>query len=1143
MPKHLYLPELFADANVPEPPHAAHWSASERRLVGSVADGIAVDEQATIRGVSSVPDVWARPLLFQSALKPKSNHPLRSQMVREWRGLLSLLALRKVHNFPVEIVPVPFDEGVFARALQTLSPAPVQLEPDRRYAWTDVLMIRYDGIPVGAFSPATLVYTATGYQERLKERQVSLRDARGYLQPPTDRDDLAAVAEWVYVQMQRLDELLDTREENPDDVVVLGLRELFDEWLADLRLQLGLGERDEMDAGEVKVADDHHDYAPPGWSPMERYRVYQTLLRPLVHDEGGERGGDVWSKSSLFLGITRNRSEHAGLVVIHERLLTQEAKVWGFKRLSSLGGDAASALRNFDDAHGYGEVIAGERLRPYNVVWIRPERFFLTDTLLRAKDRRFALAEKERATNGGGRYVLPFRARLFDYFGPEDVVEKLRPEFTELEGGNVRFSFYLPLRDEGEVKVDKTYRTKNPGAGEGSIREEPLPVLDLFPDYLPGWRRYYLFHSDAERFSAAPVIADGVAHPPSERAVDQPDGTRQKAIVIETSGEDAFPEAVALAVQEGNRTTQVGTVLVRRRLDDLGGLRDRWTVGVDFGTSNTNVYIQREGDPAAALRVDFPRHLRPLTDVGEAYRDAQLQTFFVPNREETFPTPTFLDLLSARPNEGRLLLDYFIHFPDTPWWPGRVRHDLKWDAPGDRVTTYFLESVLFLVLLKAVDQRVQSLDFRFSYPKTFSDGELAVYTGEWRTAFAALYENEVTAVLSPGRARVQASTPRMKSEGKATGEFFTNRNTIQNENDRATKSRSICLDVGGGTTDISLWFDDNIVYDTSIRFAGKQIASYLSRYPSLREILLTPDAIRALDGAGSNEELFGARLNYVLRREDRDLAARLNRGSNRPELVRLRQLIAFEFGAITFYTAALVGAADRSGVARGLLAKVAEGGIGLHWGGNAAKLITWIDFGERQRYGLAEKMLNGLFYMALKDIGTEAYQPNLGQVQSPRHKSEAAGGLVVLGDDQFETASTRPVGFDLYDVEPGGGAAAGELVGMVAGEDLVVDGREVKGLDTLTEKDLFKDGRCLVERVSADRLARFVELFNIFGDRFGLFSRGMAISLDEARKRQIQEKAVDFFVGQKGRKEGTRVIEPVFIVEAKILMELIKSAP
>ena len=263
---HLYLSKLDEEnANPPTVPLNGHWHAAEARLLGSIADGIDVSQQSRddVRGVSSVPDVWARPVLFQSALR-NAKHPLHERMVREWRGLLSLLALRRVHNFPVEFVPVPLAGGTFARALETLAPPPVQLEAEQRYAWTDVLMIRWARnqeriIPLGAFSPSTLVYTATAYQHRLRDEQLNLRDTRGFLHPPTDREDLLAVAEWVKRQKDHLDGLLDKRRENPDDRTVLLLDELFNGWLADLRDQLpGVN----LDSADVKVAEAHHDYAP-----------------------------------------------------------------------------------------------------------------------------------------------------------------------------------------------------------------------------------------------------------------------------------------------------------------------------------------------------------------------------------------------------------------------------------------------------------------------------------------------------------------------------------------------------------------------------------------------------------------------------------------------------------------------------------------------------------------------------------------------------------------------------------------------------------------------------------------------------------------------------------------------------------------
>ncbi|MGI8546511.1 MAG: hypothetical protein ACR2M1_04135 [Gemmatimonadaceae bacterium] len=218
MAKHLYLPTLRPDANVRPPSRDGHWESSSRKILRQVSDGIAVSAEAANHGVSSVPDVWARPLMFKSILAPPPDaanqmgesqgsesaasrgreNPLWRRMTGEWRGLLSLLALRDVKNYPVEIVRVSLEGGLeFEAALQKLAPPPVQLERDSEYPWTEVFLIKWDGVPVGALSPSTLVYTGTAYNRKLVGRDHTLIDAEGYLRPPTRLEDIRQVQAWV----------------------------------------------------------------------------------------------------------------------------------------------------------------------------------------------------------------------------------------------------------------------------------------------------------------------------------------------------------------------------------------------------------------------------------------------------------------------------------------------------------------------------------------------------------------------------------------------------------------------------------------------------------------------------------------------------------------------------------------------------------------------------------------------------------------------------------------------------------------------------------------------------------------------------------------------------------------------------------
>ncbi|HEY0777746.1 MAG TPA: hypothetical protein VGD56_07245, partial [Gemmatirosa sp.] len=524
MPKHLYLPEV--DGNIGEPPVAGVWHGYQRRLLRSVADGIVVGQGAVDRGVSSVPDAWARPLMFQNAIRPisgapGSGHPMRARVVQEWRGLLSLLALHKLQQYDVDVVPVVLTAPragadatpEFVRALLRLLPAPVALERGKpAYEWSDTLLIRYDGIAVGAFSPTTLVYSAVDYNRRLARTTLNLKDAAGFLAPPSadQREELLYVAEWVEQLHDRLNApgnpaaaVLDTASTDPRVKDAVGLiNALLDEWLGELRATLGVRRGERLDAPEVEV-DPETSEVRPAAPFLDRYRVYQALLHPLRRSAAGAGV----ASSDLLLDPRRNRSGRDHVVVITPALLRTNDRIWQSRRLVHLGGDAARALEEYFDApQGWGQQVEREDLRPANAIWIRPERYFLTDTLSATDDGSAFLAPEWQALNGEQQLLLPFNARILDFFSPTDVRELLQPEYRKVDNG-VTFTFQLPVRGRTE-RVQKTYRYRNAGPGEGTIVPlAAVPPVQLFPRYVDAnWRRYYVFQGGADRVTVHPVL-------------------------------------------------------------------------------------------------------------------------------------------------------------------------------------------------------------------------------------------------------------------------------------------------------------------------------------------------------------------------------------------------------------------------------------------------------------------------------------------------------------------------------------------------------------------------------------------------------------------------------------------------------------
>jgi hypothetical protein len=1150
MAKHLYLPVLV-DANISEPERPGHWYAYDRKILLGIADGIVVDDSARTRGVSSIPDPWARAIMFRAAIRPGSRHPLRRRLLQEWRGLISLLALHPLHGYPVEIVPVALDRrGRFTEALRRLKPSSVQLERGRKYDWADVLMVRVNGVTVGALSPATLVYTGADYAEHLRGTGLPLTDAEGFLQPPETRDERIYLMHWLHGLKTRLNAgILYREEENPDGAVVQDVNRLLNDWLAELAADTQVAEAEAAETAEVRVADAAAE--PAGETRLlERYTVYRELLRPLLWSGTRDR------HSELGLRVQRNRPGFSEVVVITPQLLLSDARIWDTKRLLHLGGEVKAALeRHFAGASG--TVIDREDISRHQAIWIRPERYFLADTLLAPREGTF-LAVDEGEMNAGRRFVMPFTRRILDFFTPEHIRDELRPAFRETET-EIVFSFSLPVGSRPPQRIERAYRKKGGAPGEGSVRTVDPPVLELFPGYLGAeWRRYYLFQGGGSGLQGVPLTGDPAYVTAVREHVHAETQTRVRVTQLcgGTRMEDGiraaapFPEAVELVAEDGQ---PAGLVLLATG-PEPAELSRSWRVGVDFGTSNTNVFRKdAESENAERWAFHFPRYLRPVTSVPDAVRNPLLEQYFVPNRVVDLPVPTLLRIHQDTRRE-HMLLDYAIPFGWEYRLPPQVYTNLKWEDQ-DRRTEYFLECLFFLLLAEITAARVRTVDLACSYPKAFSMNASSIFRGEVERVLRGLLQ-EPDRVLGRGTGselrRLIVRDPHFEVEGVAAGEFFASPQTITDTRQVAKKQiAAVCLDVGGGTTDISVWSRNRIIFDASVQLAGRQISRLLQRNLPLLEKLFTEEAAAALHEKQNEPALFASRLNVVLRSEEGRVSDMLLKHATHPDVVWLRRMLALEFSALTFFTAALIGAAARTEHGGELLNDIAESGITLHWGGNAAKLINWIDFGRYDPEGIAGKLLNAMLFNGLRDAGAETRSAQLGQLQSPGHKSEASGGLVVMRLDRARAEARAPADSGRDELElpsdasaapaaPRAGAPLSFENAVVSGETITLEDRELGFLDPIGEKVLFHEGRTRFRRTSMERLGRFVEIFNHFGVRYGLLTDDSRIRLDD-HAQFIRDRTRSELVEAASMPDGQRAVEPLLISEVRLLMELLNA--
>ena len=149
--------------------------------------------------IDSIPSMWARPLLFEMALYD-TGHPMHECILGEWRGLLTMLALKVRRNFPLttERIEIPDSDDTAApellRALRRLLP---EHTLDAQTTWDKLHLILFNGKPIGLTSPTTLVCTSVSYVDCLPD--VPWFDGQ-FLCDPTSKlnqEEKAAVASWL----------------------------------------------------------------------------------------------------------------------------------------------------------------------------------------------------------------------------------------------------------------------------------------------------------------------------------------------------------------------------------------------------------------------------------------------------------------------------------------------------------------------------------------------------------------------------------------------------------------------------------------------------------------------------------------------------------------------------------------------------------------------------------------------------------------------------------------------------------------------------------------------------------------------------------------------------------------------------------
>ena len=947
-------PPLAGGAN------SGEWQERDQQSLGTIAKSLVYEVSAT--RVNSLPSPWSRALQFEQAVL-NSRYPTRSSLLEELFGGMACLGLWEMFGLRMDAQRVALLEyadlrdeavGPFSRSLASSLPdgsTSLSLQPDGRNPWEVTYVFTLQGSVIGFSSPSTLFCPAVHLEEPI---QGMAWTGGGRFGNPVDylgSPQRQALADWFSHVKSGMLQAKDLQSQTTAGQMAEVL-DLFITQLTGGRL----GTPTLSDSGRV--------------ANLPNNPVALSLLgRPA-------KGGVSPSQASLELGdrlqspLKDTPIDQPVILVDREmpnKLGVSAADICLYKSatLESIGFDPSQLERQ------YGQEI----------IVLTPEQVFLDELYLVSGEQALTSSWLSSNLEGTPRVngeavtpLLPLRPEIRRLFSSSELQRrcKLRVIQTSVSS-ELEIRLSLPIQGQREEYfISRSYPLK-----EQNLVADELPVIALWP-YVSDerWRLYYLFCED----NPSSLTVDGFAD--YDRKIGR-DGQQ----VVKYYTTPHFPDLVRLS----ERGQDCGLLPVNPppKCPDQG---NQWRVGLDFGTSFTNFFVDEGAGPQ---RRQLETRVISLTLSQKEERQRLLNQYFVPeemlpNTEQASnpPTATAISLKGWQEVLGKvpeLFHESRLRVPSPGEFGGaELRTGFKWEQM--QYQKPFLKELALLISANAAANGAKEVQWTLSYPSAFSPNELSRYRRVWIELCTDL--NKLTGLRHS--LNTKAGEGGLQTEAVAFASYFGN---FQNRQMVHTS----CLDVGGGTTDISIWQDNRLIHQVSIPFAGRDISSQLlRRKPSFLKSLFPPSLTADIsddEARARQDRNFTSRLDNIMRYgSDELLAGRLDMLVNQESamqqpLLQFLSLISVSFGGIYHY----LGQVQQALRNEGKLTRSTP--TPVYIGGNGGRLINWIDASSKfQKGGDPDRLMEAL---QIKASGCQS--GNAPTTLSEAYKDETCCGLISSG--------------------------------------------------------------------------------------------------------------------------------------------------
>lgn len=930
------------------------WQGRDRQSLGTIARSL-VYEVADAK-VNSLPSPWSRALQFEQAVV-NTRYPTRETLLRELFGCFATVGLWEMFGLKLEAERVSLsaylpqkDEAVgpFARSLLSATPSPatsLYTLVDGANPWETVYVLRVNGQVIGFTSPVTLLCPAVHLRSGLQGMNWT---ADGRFDVPTrylSGPQRQALADWLHHVGQGV---LGATAELQNQTTASQLAEVLGSFVADLS------------GGRVNSPRLSERRGVPNLPPRP------TALALLARPAGG---GVSSSQAVIELDQRRKRplpeTPSRPLVLVDPQMpnrlgvSSSDVTLWGSATLESIGTDPEQLRR----LYGQDITVITPREIFLDELYLLPGASALENSWLPRRLEGQPLVNGEPVTP-----LLPLQSQVRGLFSSRELEQACSLRLVRAGAGQ-EIEVTINLRLEGQREpypISRTYPIK-----EQNLISEELPVIALWPN-LPDdrWRFYVVFCED----NPSGLGVDGFEDYDRQAGRDGDQGVKYFST-------DRFPDLVRIKERGQDR----GLIPVNPPAAAKGAA-GRWRVGIDFGTSFTNFHIDEGAGPQ---RRALDTRVLSLTLSQKESRQNLLNQYFIPEdmlpRGMNPPTATAISLRGWQEVIGKvpdLFHEARLKVPTPAEFGGaELRTGFKWTQL--QYQKPFLKELALLVSSNAAAGGALELEWSVSYPSAFSLNEVNKYRRIWTDLC-----EELTRLTGLNHSlAVERGNGGLQTEAVAFASYFGNYLNRQ-------MVHTACLDIGGGTTDISLWEENTLVHQVSIPFAGRSICAHLlQRKPSFLRRLFPQaltDSISSDEARARQDRNFVSRLDNIMRYgSDELLKERLQvlRADSNDQLEQFISLLAISVGGIYHYLGTILRGLD------GERKLKRPEPMAVYAGGNGGRLLNWLEESGAFSKGCEADQLLQRLQQASAGFGGIGGDTTL----SDDYKNETACGLISTG--------------------------------------------------------------------------------------------------------------------------------------------------